>query len=335
MKELSSLLMYNFQSLIEFWMNTNQQMRLAQRNKKDEFYTQFEDIEKELVLYKEQFRGKVVYLPCDTKESEFYRFFSENFSEYGLKKLYATAYENEFGQGEFNEFDGNIYSRQFFTDKLDFRSDYICGDLFKEADIIITNPPFSLFREFITKCILTKKQFIVIGNMNSILTKDIFGYIANNELWWGVTIHSGDRLFRVPDDYPVESTNWTIENGIKYIRVKGVRWYTNMHPDKPIENQWKPTKKFSEITKQYFQYMPDILCIDKTSDIPYDYDEPMGVPLTYFDKHNPELFDIIDGVNRYLVLDNLNRNEEAIANKYHLLTVNGKVKYFRIIIKKK
>jgi len=308
-------------------------MRQAQRNKKDEFYTQYEDIEKELTLYKEQFRGKVVYLPCDTKESEFYRFFVKHFSDFGLKKLYATAYENEYGMGELNDFVGDIHMD--FWNKLDFRTHAICDRLFKEADIIVTNPPFSLFREFITKCISTKKQFIVIGNMNSILTKDIFKYIANNELWWGVTIHSGDRLFRVPDDYPVESTNWTIENGIKYIRVKGVRWYTNMHPDKPIENQWKPTKKFSEITKQYFQYMPDILCIDKTSDIPYDYDEPMGVPLTYFDKHNPELFNIIDGVNRYLVLDNLNRNEEAIANKYHLLTVNGKVKYFRIIIKKK
>ena len=310
-------------------------MRLAQRNKKDEFYTQYEDIEKELVLYKEQFCGKTVYLPCDTTESEFYRFFIEHFSEYGLKKLYATAYENECGAGEMNEYDGRTNIKSCFNDKLDFRTHTVCSKLFEKADIIVTNPPFSLFREFITKCISSKKQFIVIGNMNSILTKDIFGYIANNELWWGVTIHSGDRLFRVPDDYPTESTNWTIDNGIKYIRVKGVRWYTNMHPDKPVDNQWKPTKKFSEITKQYFQYMPDILCIDKTSDIPYDYDGLMGVPLTYFDKHNSELFDIIDGVNRYLVLDNLKRNEEAIANKYHLLTVDGKVKYFRIIIKKK
>ena len=173
--------------------------------------------------------------------------------------------------------------------------------------------------------------------MNQILTKDLLPYIVSDKMWFGPSIYSGDRLFEVPDDYPLNAAGCFIDsNDKRYIRVKGVRWFTNMRPDSPGESRaLQPTVSYKDMNYERFDYIPDVICINKTSEIPYDYDGLMGVPLTYFDKHNPEIFEIIDGVNRYLVLDKLSLNDEAVKNHRHLLTVNGKIKYFRFLIRKR
>ena len=315
-------------------------MRRAQRNKKDEFYTQTENIEKELPLYKGQFRGKTVFLPCDSGESNFTKFIKLMFEQWGIKKAYALHWNGEGTPATLITMSyDNVTSVPLIDDDGDLRSSATFRQFLYKSDIIVTNPPFSLFRQFMTTLIKSGKNFIVLGNMNQILTKDLFQYVASDKLWWGPSIYSGDRSFRVPDDYPLEASGTSIDgNGNKYIRVKGVRWFTNMRPDPDnatVSRAIVPTVHYSNMTYDRFDYMPDIICVNKTEDIPYDYDGIMGVPLTYFDRHNPELFEIIDGVNRYLVLDKLGISEEAKKNHWHLLTVNGKVKYFRILIKKK
>ena len=200
----------------------------------------------------------------------------------------------------------------------------------KQADIVVTNPPFSLFREFISQLVEYDKQFIVIGNVNAITYKEIFPLIKENKLWMGYSIHSGDREFRVPDDYPLNASGYRIdENGYKYIRVKGVRWFTNMdyverHTDLDL---WK--KYTSEEYPKYDNY--NAINVDVTADIPEDYYEEMGVPITFLDKYNPDQFEIIDGIGRYSILDNENTKK---AGKY-LSMIDGKAKYFRVIIKRR
>ena len=318
----------------------NEIMRRAQRNKKDEFYTQTEDIEKELPLYKGQFQRKTVFLPCDSIGSNFTKFFKTVFEEWCIKKAYALHWNGEGTPATLVTISyDSVTSVPLIDDDGDLRSSATFRQLLSKSDIIVTNPPFSLFRQFMTTLIKSGKNFIVLGNMNQILTKDLFQYVASDKLWWGPSIYSGDRTFRVPVDYPLEASGTSVdENGNKYIRVKGVRWFTNMRPDPEnatVSRAIVPTVRYSDMTYDRFDYMPDIICINRTEDIPYDYDGIMGVPLTYFDRHNPELFEIIDGVNRYLVLDKLGISEEAKKNHWHLLTVNGKVKYFRILIKRK
>ena len=315
-------------------------MRRAQRNKKDEFYTQMPDIKKELSLYASQFRDKIVFLPCDTIDSNFTRFIDLVFEAWQIKAAYVLSKTFDGSSTKlFTMTSEHITEEILVKDDGDFRTSPMFKRLLYISDIIVTNPPFSLFREFMTTLLTSGKKFIILGNMNQILTKDLFQYVASGELWWGPSIYSGDRLFRVPDDYPLEAAGTFVdENGTKFIRVKGVRWFTNMRPDADkVKNSRSiiPTVHYNERSYDRFDYMPDIICVNKTEDIPCDYDGIMGVPLTYFDKHNPDLFEIIDGVNRYLVLDKLGISEEAKKNRWHLLTVNGKVKYFRILIKKK
>lgn len=311
----------------------NLDMRSAHRNKKDEFYTQMEDIEKEMVHYKEYFKDKTVYCPCDTEKSAFYMFFHMNFDTLGLKKLICTGYSQD-GPDKIIIQVKDCVSFSLSNEPCDLFSDRL-RHFFLEADVVVTNPPFSRFRDFISLLIDLNKDFLVIGNMNSILTKDLFKHIVSGRLFWGVSIHSGDRLFEVPDDYPIESTGFEIKNDKKYIKVKGVRWFTNIRPDNESENPYLELNcSIKDRDYKKFKYF-DAICVDRTSDIPYDYDGLMGVPLTFFDKFNPEQFEIIDGVNRYLVLDSLGINEEAARNKQHLLTVEDKIKFFRILIKNK
>lgn len=173
----------------------------------------------------------------------------------------------------------------------DFRSDE-CIELLKEADIVVTNPPFSLFREYVAILEKYKKQYLIIGNVNAITYKEIFPLIKDNKLWLGASIHSGDREFRVPDNYPLQASGWRIDdNGIKYIRVKGVRWFTNLdysqrHEDLILYKSYTP-----EEYPHYDNY--DAIEVSKTSEIPCDYDGVMGVPITFMDKYNPEQFEII------------------------------------------
>ena len=195
------------------------------------------------------------------------------------------------------------------------------------------NPPFSLFREYIKQLMDYNKKFIVLGNMNSILCKEIFPYVKNNLLWWGVSIHSGDRKFYVPENYPLDAAGCGIdENGCRFIRVKGVRWWTNIE-NKNREIPLDLYKRYSSEYQKFDEF--DAINVNKTTEIPMDYDGVMGVPITFFDKYCPEQFEIVDGANRYLIFDSFGTNEKVKLNHGHSCNIDGKATYFRILIRKR
>ena len=324
--------------------NTN--LANAKAAKNDEFYTQFADIQKEINAYLEYdpdvFRGKTVLLPCDDPEwSNFTKFFALNFEFFGLKKLISTSYaveskkikewqptlfetespfydadksrthgklfvlENDInGDGHFNMED---LQWSYLEGDGDFRSDEVKA-LRDEADIIITNPPFSLFREFFAWIMEANKKFVIIGNMNAITYKEIFPFIKENEVWYGPSISSGDREFQVPDSYPIEAAGWRIdEKGHKFIRVKGVRWFTNIdhgrrHEELPLmtmEDNIMYSRHNEVKGKQYQHYDNyDAIEVPFTDAIPCDYDGVMGVPISFIDKYCPEQFEIIGMAKR-------------------------------------
>ena len=306
----------------------------AKQAKKDEFYTQLADIEREMRYYRSFFEGKTVFCNCDDPfESNFFKYFAMNFNFLKLKKLICTCYAGSpishtelddlplFNQNkqtekmpymiQINEVsdqngDGAIDMTDIETllrnDKNlltildgdgDFRSEESITWL-KEADVVVTNPPFSLFREYVAQLMKYNKKFIIIGNQNAITYKEIFPLIKANRIWLGASIHSGDREFRVPDYYPLNAAGSRIdENGTKYIRVKGVRWWTNVdypmrHEDLILYTKYNPEKNL-----KYDNY--DAINVDSTKDIPCDYDGIMGVPITFLDKYNPEQFEIVGG----------------------------------------
>jgi hypothetical protein len=320
----------------------NQNLGDAKRAKNDEFYTQFHDIEKEMNAYldfdENVFRDKTVLLPCDDPEwSNFTKYFAQSFERLGLKKLISTSYAPnskpanlnqqptlfEIESPQFDE-DKSVQNGKIFTltrdlngdnridvDDLewtylngtgDFRSEEI-KELRDEADIIITNPPFSLFRDFLAWIVEANKKFAIIGNMNAITYKEAFPLIMNNKMWLGQTISSGDREFRVPDSYPLQSAGWRIgDQGEKYIRVKGVRWFTNLEHGRRHEPLALMTEadniKFSkhkEIRgigyRKYDNY--DAIEIPFTDAIPSDFSGVMGVPITFLDKYDPNQFEIV------------------------------------------
>ena len=286
-------------------MARNTDLNKANQAKKDEFYTQITDIEKEMRYYREHFRGKVVFLNCDDPEwSNFWLYFQLNFYELGLKKLIATHYEESkpsYRMDIVSTDNGEQcgipdYVKTPLKQNGDFRSPE-CVEILKEADIVITNPPFSLFREYIAQLMEYKKHFIILGNVNAITYKEVFPLIMNNQVWFGASIHSGDREFLVPDTYPLNASGYRIdEQGRKYIRVKGVRWFTNLdyderHEELPLYRTYNP-----EEYPHYDNY--DAIEVSKTADIPCDYDGVMGVPITYIDKYNPDQFEIIGMAKR-------------------------------------
>lgn len=268
----------------------------AKEAKKDEFYTQRTDIEKELYHYKDHFKDKVVFCNCDDPEySNFWHFFTVRFNLYGLKKLIATHYEPDGKPSYMLSMERNGDETTPVIKSLkgdgDFRSPE-CVELLQEADIVVTNPPFSLFREYLAQLMEYGKQFLIIGNINALTYKEVFPLIRDNRMWIGASIHSGDREFRVPDSYPLNAAGCRVdENGNKYIRVKGVRWFTNMdypqrHEDLTLFRHYDP-----EIYPGYDNY--DAININKVVDIPCDYDGVMGVPITFIDKYSPEQFEIL------------------------------------------
>ncbi|MBQ3636154.1 MAG: adenine-specific methyltransferase EcoRI family protein [Bacteroidales bacterium] len=315
----------------------------ARRAKKDEFYTQLADVNNELQHYTSHFKGKTVLCNCDDpRVSNFFKYFSLNFKTLGLKRLIATCYKNQqpdlFSQnksekavyiiydGEMNENrmpDPDEMDIQYLQGNGDFRSKE-CIELLKQADIVCTNPPFSLFREYVAQLIDYKKKFLIIGNINAVTYKDVFPLIKEGKMWFGASIHSGDREFGVPDDYPLTAAGHRVDaQGKKYIRVKGVRWFTNLdykerHEDLELYRRYTP-----EEYPTYDNY--DAINVDETSEIPKDYDGLMGVPVSFLDKYNPEQFEIV-GLDRY-VEDN---------PKYgHRFKLNGKETYARILIRRK
>ncbi len=322
----------------------------AKDAKKDEFYTQLDDIAKELKFYKDYFRDKVVFCNCDDPyESNFFKYFALNFNALGLRKLIATCYNGspvsgnelllDFGDtvddpkkvaykveitevGDVNG-DGaiNLADIQYLmqNDKNvisilqgngDFRSEE-CVELLKQADIVVTNPPFSLFREYVAQLVKYDKKFIILGNMNAITYKEFFPLIKENKVWMGISIHSGDREFRVPDSYPLQAAGSRVdEAGIKYIRVKGVRWFTNMdypqrHEDLILYKHYTP-----EEYPKYDNY--DAINVNVTNDIPCDYEGVMGVPITFLDKYNPDQFEVVALGNSR---DNFTPNKDYINPK--------------------
>lgn len=320
-------------------MTGNKDLSAAGKAKKDEFYTQLTDIEKELRHYKQHFKDKTVLCNCDDPfESNFFKYFVLNFNRLGLKKLVATCYSGSpiAGQqlslfdvlGEQEENKNKPYKAVVTTvyDKTgdggvdmfdvaelfksgeneltelqgdgDFRSEE-CLALLDEADIVVTNPPFSLFREYVAVLMEHDKKFIIIGNVNAVTYKEFFPLLKENKVWIGASIHSGDRAFYVPDDYPLNASGCGIdeETGRKYIRVKGVRWFTNLDVKQRHEEMILVKRYTPESYPHYDNY--DAINVDVTADIPCDYAGVMGVPITFLDKYCPDQFEIVGGSMDY------------------------------------
>lgn len=283
--------------------SSNTNLKTANRSKSDEFYTQLSDIEKELGNYKDHLKDKIIFCNCDDpEESNFWNYFALNFEFLGLKKLISTHYENEKPSYKLEivkdtNKDGKINKLDTIKTSLkqngDFRSPE-CIEILKEADIIVTNPPFSLFREYLAQLFEYEKKFIIIGNLNAITYKETFKLIKDNKIWFGQSIHSGDREFRVPEYYPLNSASNRIdENGHKYIRVKGVRWFTNLDYKERHEDLilYKTYYGNESAYPKYENY--DAINVDVTKDIPVDYKGKIGVPITFMDKYNPDQFEIV------------------------------------------
>ena len=269
----------------------NRNLTNAKKQKKDEFYTQLTDIEKELVHYKDFLRGKIVFCNCDDpKWSNFWRYFHLNFSHIGLKKLIATHYDAEKATYKL-EYEGGDDSNVEAGEETplkqngDFRSQE-CIELLQEADVVITNPPFSLFREYVAQLIQYNKKFIIIGNQNAVTYKDIFPLIKDNKIWYGFGFKGGATHFISSyDNYATASDK---KEGM--IRVSGVVWFTNVDHDKRHEPLTLFRRYYDDpsLYPHYDNY--DAINVDKTADIPCDYFEAMGVPITFLDKYCPDQF---------------------------------------------
>ncbi len=312
--------------------SANANLGAAKTAKKDEFYTQLTDIEKEMRYYRKHFKGKTVLCNCDDPfESNFFKYFVLNFNRLGLKKLIATCYTGSpiagkqlslfdiigddeekqdkpykavvtkvydvTGDGGVDMFDvAELFKSheneltELYGDG-DFRSEE-CLALLDEADIVVTNPPFSLFREYVATLMEHDKKFIIIGNVNAITYKEFFPLLKENKVWIGPSIHSGDRKFYVPDDYPLNAAGCGVdEDGRRFIRVKGVRWYTNLDIRQRHEEMILVKRYSPEEYPSYENY--GAIEVSKTSDIPCDYAGVMGVPITFMDKYSPDQFEIL------------------------------------------
>lgn len=332
-------------------MAGNRNLNSAKTARKDEFYTQLTDIEKEMRYYRKHFKGKTVLCNCDDPfESNFFKYFVLNFNRLGLKKLIATCYSTSPIMGSHFHYhvDGSGQISFSFEDEIvvdndskrpykatvtqvydttgdggvdmldvaklfmtgdnelvelngdgDFRSPE-CIELLDEADIVVTNPPFSLFREYLGTLVEHQKHFIIIGNVNAVKYQEVFPLFMSNELWLGASIHSGDRAFFVPDDYPLDAAGCGVdgETGRKYIRVKGVRWFTNLDIKQRHEEMVLVRRYTPDEYPKYVNY--DAIEVAKTSDIPCDYAGAMGVPITFMDKYNPDQFEIV-GASQHLI----------------------------------
>jgi len=287
--------------------NENKALGEQKKNKKDEFYTQLQDIERELKNYKNHFQGKTVYCNCDDpRVSNFFHYFSFNFEHLGLKKLVATCYKSQ----SIDLFSSNDCEQavclEYFGDKNknkipdldeievnhlkgdgDFRSEE-CIELLKEADIVVTNPPFSLFREYVSQLIEYKKDFLIIGHQNAVKYKEIFPLMRDNKIWLGFGFKGSAGHF-INDTYKNYATASDKKDGM--IRVSGVHWFTNLDIKKRHEDLIL-YKKYSPEEYPKFENF-DAINVDVTKEIPGDYPGLMGVPITFMDKYNPDQFEII------------------------------------------
>ncbi len=359
-------------------MSNNTNLHRANKSKEDEFYTRLEDIENELKHYKKEFKDKVIFCNCDDPyESNFFKYFAMNFNMLGLKKLIATCYatspvansqlsmfdneeendkkayrieitevtdENGDGAVDLADVEYLLKNRKNTLKQLegdgDFRSDE-CVELLKQSDIVVTNPPFSLFREYVSQLIEYGKKFIIIGNQNAITYKEIFSLFKDNKMWLGY--YAGDMAFTVPDYYEERETRfWVDENGQKWRSLGNICWYTNLDTAKRHQGLllFKPYNE--EEYPKYDNY--EAIEVSKIADIPCDYDGVMGVPITFLDKYNPDQFEVLGITDRqnssglrtkkYTVEDSPKYND--LNARSVLKTPDGyKQVYARILIRKK
>ncbi|MGZ5207797.1 MAG: adenine-specific methyltransferase EcoRI family protein [Sulfuricurvum sp.] len=325
----------------------NKNLHSAKKSKNDEFYTQLTDIEKELRHYKEHFKNKVVFCNCDDpRMSNFFHYFSYNFENLGLKKLITTCYKNQnrdlFSDHESEKAIWLEYTGDKNGDKVpnpeeigihqlngdgDFRSEE-CIELLKQADIVVTNPPFSLFREYVAQLVERDKKFIIVGHQNAITYKEIFKLIKDNKLWLGYGFNRNMAHF-VNKHYIDYASDVDHKEGM--IRVSGVVWYTNIdtqkrHEDLPLYRTYYGSE--SEYPK-YDNY--DAINVDKTREIPMDYEGVIGVPITFIDKYNPEQFEIL-GAETF---ENIEVRPDVFQKPTHKLSNSERLVYKRIWIRNK
>lgn len=294
-------------------MPTNANLNKAKNAKNDEFYTQLTDVSKELMHYKHHFKNKIVLCNCDDPTwSAFWKYFHLNFSVLGLKKLISSHYDKnnptykmEYTGGDDNDIEVGVKTP--LEGNGDFRNQE-CLDLLDEADIVVTNPPFSLFREYVAVLMKHKKKFLVIGNINAVAYKEFFPLLKNDDVWIGCS----------------RPSEFIMPNG-QTKKLKGImRWFTNLDIQKSHEKLILRKKYTPEEYPKYDNY--DAINVNKVSDIPVDYDGVMGVPITFMDKYNPDQFEII-GSDHYTV-----PKEFLVGGRF---AINGERLYARILIRKK
>ena len=308
-------------------MATNKQLTNAQKYKKDEFYTQLTDIESELLHYKKHFENKTVLCNCDDpRTSNFFQYFLNNFEKLSIKKLITTCYKtrqtnlfstNKPEQAIWLEYDGKKNDNKIPTAEEiginylktdgDFRNEE-CIEFLKQSDIIITNPPFSLFREYLSLLVKYEKKFLIIGNMNAITNKEIFPLIKDNKIWLGY--NTNGMSFKIPNNKSIKHMGFAC-------------WFTNLDFQKRHENIILSKKYNKTDHPKYDNY--NAINVDKTTDIPSNYDGVMGVPISFLDKYNPDQFEIL-GTTRY-------HDGSNISNDINF--VNGKLLYMRLLIRSK
>ena len=325
--------------------NGNKQLGRAKRAKEDEFYTQLSDIENELRHYKEHFRGKTVLCNCDDpRVSNFFHYFAFQFEALGLKRLITTCYKNQtpdlFSQHDCERAISLVYDGDKNGNRVpdpeeigihqlqgdgDFRSAE-CIELLMQSDIVVTNPPFSLFREYVAQLMRFDKKFIIIGNQNAITYKEIFPLIMDNKVWLGYGFKGGATHFI--SNY--EDTASAGDHRAGMIRVSGVVWFTNLEIKKRHEDLILVRNYTPKDNPRYDNY--DAIEVGKTGDIPMDYDGLMGVPITFLDKYNPAQFEIVGCSDNGAVPD---QYKLPHFKKHNEPFINGQKVYKRIFIRRR
>ena len=331
----------------------NKNLNAAKEAKKDEFYTQLEDINNELRHYREHFRGKTVLCNCDDpRVSNFFTYFAYNFEFLGLKRLITTCYKNQnmdlFSQNKSEQAIYLIYDGDKNGNRIpdpeeigihplkgdgDFRSQE-CIELLKQADIVVTNPPFSLFREYVAQLIEYNKYFLVIGSLNAIHYKEIFPLIKDNKMWLGYGFANGNAYFKIPDESRREYSAGVYDKKTGLVKFRNCAWYTNLDH-----------KKRHELLILYKHFIPvdypkydnyDAIEVGKIEDIPCDYNGTMGVPDTILGQLNPEQFEIIGlGSGDLAKLAGVTKNYRGRTDLAYTIGGKHKCPYSRILIRKK
>ena len=321
-------------------MAKNANLRKADKEKNDEFYTQLSDIEKELKHYKHHFKDKVVFCNCDDPEhSNFWLYFSLNFEELELKKLIATHFDKEkpsYKLEMWRDSAGVHSSIKTLRENGDFRSAESIA-LLKESDIVVTNPPFSLFREYVAQLIEYEKKFVILSNMNAITYKEFFPLLKENQVWAGYGFNLS-MIYKTPYPNLLESNRKYVkakgyDPDAGYVKVPAICWFTNLDIDKRHENLILYKRYTPSEYPKYDNY--NAINVDKVTDIPIDYYGVMGVPITFLDKYNPDQFEIINGMNRYMIVGEEKLNARIKEERSHLCKIGENTTYFRVLIKRK